>query len=282
VLLLQRRFSPLIAPLVVVALIGSFTLATWQRATLWGDEELLFTIWAENNPHSARAQISCFQLVTARGEYSYGIGRLRAAMDDNPDSSILTGVYLANRAARGQIGAEEFREMTARMQMQRFNREQPQALRLLVNALNANAPVPEHSAIMLEFLDAWRADWASIRVVREQAPYLQGVLLSGQGEPDQALKRFLEALQRINTAESGLNMASMLAGHGHHAQALVLLDATAAALAELPDNALRQSRARLQDEIERLHGLISEEFAHSLSAIWIATGSGTPPSSGRG
>lgn len=259
VLVLQRRFSPMIATLVVVALVGSFTLATWQRATLWGDEELLYTIWAENNPHSARAQISYFYLLTARGEYAYGIARLRGAMDDNPESSILTGVYLANRAARGQIAAEEFREMTARMRMQRFNREQPQVLRLLVNALNANTPVPEHSEIMLEFLDAWRADWGNIRTVREQAPYLQGVLLSGQGEPDQALERFLEALERINTTESGLNMASTLAGHGHHAQALAILDATAAVLAELPDSALRQSRDRLQFEIERLHGLITEE-----------------------
>ena len=260
VMVLQRRFSPVIAPLLVVALIGSFTVATWQRATLWGDEELLFTIWAENNPHSARAQISYFQLVTARGEYPYGITRLRAAMDDNPDSSILTGVYLANRAVRGQIDADEFREVTARMQMQRFNREQPQALRLLVNALNANAPLPEHSEIMLEFLATWRADWGNLRIVREQAPYLQGVLLSGQGEPDRALERFLEALQQINTAESGLNMASLLAGHGHHAQALVVLDAAAAVLAEAPDSALRQSRSTLRSEIERLQGLIGEEL----------------------
>jgi protein O-mannosyl-transferase len=260
VLVLQRRFSPVIAPLVVVALVGSFTLATWQRATLWGDEELLYTVWAENNPHSARAQISYFQLVIARGEYSYGIARLRAAMDENLDSSVLTGVYLTNRVARGQIDAEEFREITARMQMQRFDRQQPRALQLLVNALNADATTPEHTEIMLEFLYAWRADWGGIRVVREQAPYLQGVLLSGQGEPDRALERFLEALQQINTAESGLNMASVLAGHGHHAHALVLLDATDDVLAKLPDGALHQSHSRLQYEIERLHGLISEDM----------------------
>ena len=263
VVALKRRFSPVIAPIVVLALVGSFAVATYQRATLWGDEELLHTVWATNNPHSARAQISYFQVLTAKGEYAFGMAYLRAATEDMPDSSILTGVYLANRAAAGSLSAEEFRETAARMRGQPFDRQQPQALRLLVNGLNAHAPSPEHTEIMMAFLDGWRDDWGSIRVVREQSYYLQGMLLSGQGQPARALEHFLQALERVNTVEGGLNMASTLAGNGHLDEAIAVLEATRLVLADLPDRSLRQRRATLSMEIERLEGLIREDIEPS-------------------
>ena len=260
ILALRKRFSPAIPILIAVALVGSFSLATWQRAVLWGDEELLHTVWAANNPHSARAQIAHFQIVAGQEGPFFALGHLRQAMRDNPDSGLLTAVYLANRIALGTLAADEFREMAHVFRTQSFDGQQPQALRLMVESLNAQDPSPEHAEIMLELLENWRSDRGKdIRAVREQSPFLQGLLASGQGHGSLAAKHFMDALENIATVESGLRMASILASDRHFVEALMLLDLSAEVLRTQPERSLIRTRSTYESEITRLRQLIHED-----------------------
>lgn len=262
-LVLRKRLSPAVPLLLAVALVGSFSVATWQRAVLWGDEELLHAVWSDNNPHSARAQITHYQLLAKKEGHLLALGHLRTAMRDNPESGILTAVYLANRIALGNLAADEFRAMARLFRTQSFDRQQPQALRLIVDSLNAQGSRPEHTAIMLELLQNWRSDWGdNIKGVREQAPFLQGLLVSGQSQGSLAAKYFTDALEHMSTVESGLKMASILASDEHFVEALILLDLSTEVLREQPDRSLVRKRSTYKSEITRLQRLIHEDLEH--------------------
>lgn len=59
-------------------------LATALQARLWGDPLMLALVWAEQNPHSARAQAHAFHYERASGRQEAAEQRLATLMDRNP------------------------------------------------------------------------------------------------------------------------------------------------------------------------------------------------------
>lgn len=258
---LRRKIRPLVLVLVLLAWTGSYALATWQRASLWGKEDQLMLTWAQKNPTSPRAQSSAAEVMLRVAGPEVAAAYFLSAMRKFPDSALLTLNYLSLQASTGRLTADELQEAAGRLRRQPFGSEAQSGLRKLIDHLNNQpATTPEHVEIMMALLEQIRADGRGHETQRLTL-YLQGMLMAGQGNGKAALDYFTQALGYYRSVEAALNMVSQLAGHGHYDPALAMLEQAAAVLAIQPDGELRRNRATYHAEIDRLRRLILEDKA---------------------
>lgn len=253
ILELGRYVRPPLISLLATFVIGTFAVTSWQGARLWGDETQLMLVWAENNPNSPRAQVSAARTWLRLGQPELAFSTLERASRVMPNSAILTGSYLAFKAELGTLNATELSEGAAQLRRQPFDAQLLKALERLVESINAHSPLPEHTAITLSLLEGIRSDLAGrVPVADRFTFYLQGVLLSGQGNAESAYSYFTSALSRYRSVDSGLQIVSILATHGHFEEALGMLEQSKRLLGKLEDSDLRRSRRTYEQEIERL------------------------------
>ena len=264
---LQTRIRPAVVAFMCIAITGSYAFATWQRAGIWGDEDQLSLVWAETNPESPRAQNGAAQTWLRLGHPERAIAVLERAMANNPDSALLHTSYLAYRANLGSLPAAELSSSLQRIRHQPFDAQMLAALKMLVEVINAKAPAPEHAQVLMSFLESLRNDLkGKVQVAHRYSYYLQGLLLSGQGEGKQALPYFSAALARYKSVETGLQIVSMLATNGQFKEALVLLDQSAQVLKTESDSKIKRRAQYLRTRNRQTAGDTGERPSHSIGS----------------
>ena len=232
---------------------SGYALATWQCARLWSDENQLMLVWAKTNQLSARAQNSAVQTWIRLGNSDRALAHLETSLREIPDSALLTANYLSYKAHLGSLSPKEFAEGASRLRHQPFDAQILKALNYLVETLNANAPLPEYTVIMMDLLTSIRNDLQGrVPVAHRYTYYLQGLLLSGQGDGEGAYKYLNEELTFTKSLETSLHMVSLLATYHHFQQALRMLDQSQHLLQTQSDNSLRRQRSTYLDEIASL------------------------------
>ena len=263
ILALRGKVSRPVIALMLVAAIGSYSVATYQRASLWSDEDQLMLVWAETNPQSPRAQSGAAEAVARMVGPEMAAAYFFAAMQQFPDSTLLTLNYLSVQTALGRLDSEEFAEAIERLRLQPFNAEMRSGLRHLVERLNVQPMTTvEHVSLMMTLLEHIRADRPGGEA-RHLIFYLQGRLLAGQGYGHEAYEHFSQAVAQYRRISPTLEMVSVLAQYGHYDSALALLEQASEVLANQPDNTLSRNRSTYAAEIERLRLLILEDQARS-------------------
>lgn len=258
---LRGRVKPAIIALIAIALIGSNAFATWQRATLWGDHNQLMLVWANTNPHSPRAQVTAAQawLRLQRPDRAFAV--LEQAMENLSESTLLTASYLAFKADQGKLSSAELQQGLDRMLEQAFDAQALRALEHLVDTFNAQAPMPQHSEVLLDALGRLRESLGGrVSVAHRFSYYLQGKLLAGQGDGEKAYKHFYQALTYYRSTESALNMVSVLATYKYYQLALEMLEQAEATLEKEPDANLKRRRSTYEMEIKRLRANLLEDI----------------------
>jgi hypothetical protein len=135
-------------------------------------------------------------------------------------------------------------------------------LKYLDESLNVHAPLPKQTAVMMSLLAGIRNDLKGrVPVAERYSYYLQGMLLSGQGDGDRALPYLAKALKQYKSVETGLNIVSMLATHKHFRQARTMLDQSAKVLESQPDSKLIRTRKTYKQEIARLRRNLNDDIA---------------------
>lgn len=249
------------ALLISFVLCGSYAMATWQQARIWGNEPQLMLVWAETNPRSPRAQNSAAQTWLRLGQPDRAIAHLERALKEMPDSALLTSNYLSFKAQLGALSVDELTEGADRLRRQPFDAQMLMALKYLVESLNARAPLPEHTAIVIALLAGIRDDLQGrVPVAHRYTYYLQGLLLSGQGDDEGAYRYLSEALSYYQSVETGLHIVSMLATHGHFPQALGVLEQSRRVLETQPDSKLGRKRSTYEQEIARLRDTLQDDL----------------------
>jgi tetratricopeptide (TPR) repeat protein len=260
---LRNHVKPALVGFIAFTLSGSYAMATWQGARLWGDENQLMLVWAETNPRSPRAQNSAAQTWLRLGLPDRAIAHLEQALRGMPDSALLTSNYLSFKAHVGMLSTDELTQGAERLRRQPFDAQMLMALKYLVEVLNARAPLPEHTAIMMALLAGIRDDLQGrVPVAHRYTYYLQGLLLSGQGDGAGAYRYLSEALSHYQSVETGLHIVSMLATHGHFQQALDLLEQSRRVLETQPDSKLGRQRRTYEQEIARLRTTLNDDIAN--------------------
>lgn len=246
---------------ILIILCGSYALATWQCSRLWGDVNQLMLVWAETNPGSARAQNSAIQTWVRLNQPDRALTHLELALREIPDSALLTANNLSYKAALGVLSLKEFAEGINRLRHQAFEAQMLKALNYLVETLNEHAPLPEHTAIMMEFLEGMRNDLhGRVPIAHRYTYYLQGLLLSGQGDGEGAYRYLTKELEITQNLETSLHMVSLLATHHHFRQAINMLGQSRHLLETKPDTLLRRKRSTYQQEITNLRLNLESEI----------------------
>ena len=258
---LRTRIRPALVVFIALALNGSFAIATWQWATVWGDEDQLTLVWAETNPTSPRAQNEAARTWLNLGHPDRAIAVLKRAIAANPNSALLTSSYLTQRTYLGQITPLELKKSLDKLRDQPFDPQMLRVLKHLVELVNASAPAPEHAELLLSYLRSLREDLdGRVPVAHRYSYYLQGLLLSGQGDGQRALPYLEEALSHYGSIETGLHIVSLLATHGHYREALIMLDQSSLTLHAQPDSTLGRYRSTYENEIERLRQTLRDDL----------------------
>lgn len=233
-----------LAGFIALTLSGSYAAATWQQSKIWGSEPDLMLVWAETNPHSPRAQNSAAQTWLRLGQPDRAFAILERAMKDMPDSALLTTSYLSYKAELGNLSVSELHAGVDRLRKQPFDAQMLKSLQYLVEIVNARGPLPDHARIIMDLLAGIRENLhKQVPVAHRYTYYLQGLLLSGQGNGEEAYHYLTEALSHYNSVETGLNIVSMLASHGHFKQALGILEQSEHLLETQIDNDLKRYRS---------------------------------------
>lgn len=262
ILALRKQLKPALAAFVCLAIVGSYAAATWQRAGIWGGANELALVWAKTNPTSPRAQNGAAQTWMRLGHPERAIAVLQRAILKNPDSALLLANYLAHKASIGSLTASELQDSLQRLRHQPFDAQMLQALKTLVDVLNAKAPLPEHTALLMSYLEWMRSDLkGKVPVADRYSYYLQGLLLCGQGDAESALPYLARALKKYRSVETGLNIVSMLATHHHYRQALTILNQSEKVLEAEPDGKLIRPRSTYAQEITRLRANLNDDMA---------------------
>lgn len=253
--------KPWLPLFIACSLCSSYGLSTLQYSKLWGNEGQLMLVWAKMNPDSARAQNSAVQTLDKLGQSERAIEYLEESLKTLPNSSLLISNYLSYKADLGQLTSEEFSKYANRLLQLPFDPQLMRALNHLVLTFNSRAPLPEHSAIMMSMLESMRDNLQGrIPIVHRYTYYLQGLLLSGQGDGDGAYHYFTRELDYTKNLESSLNMMSILADRGYFQHALGILEQSQRILEAQPDKALKRPRNMYEKEIEKLRTTLHNDI----------------------
>lgn len=258
---LKERSGIRTAFITAAIVIAIFAISTFLRTSLWSDNTKLYSVWAQKNPHSVRAQINYFQTIAMLGDHGEAIAVLETAMADNPESALLPILYAANQLSRSKLSEENFSTIARRLENLRYERRQETALKELIGVINRKPQFLSHADVMRAILLDWQRNWGSIPIVKKQAPYLQGLLESGQGNAGTARDFFIEALAGIDTVESGLNMTEILIQDEHYVEADEFLNHVEALLDQRPDYLFDPEGKWLKFGIEQMKKRISENLS---------------------
>jgi tetratricopeptide (TPR) repeat protein len=270
---LRRKVKPAAVGAIGVVLAAVYALATWQHAALWGDEDRLLLVWAQMNPTSVRAQTSAAQTWLRRNDAAKAVAILEDADRRLPDNALLISGTLMARAELGTLTLAQLEEGARRIRQVPFDAQAIRALEELVNDLNRRGRQPERAKVLNDLLQGIRHDVGdTIPPVYKKTYYLQGLLLAGQGQPEEALPYFVQALEIYNSVDAGMRMVSDVALLGQFRAALALLSHVEALLGTLDDEQLEVSRGTFESDIARLRAsllmdLDQEGAADRLSSL---------------
>ena len=175
-----------------------------------------------------------------------------------PHSSLVSLQWLLHKVMQHQATEAEFERVRQLLPQQRFDAQTLMGIRMIVEVL---LETPDHSKSRqpaLKLLDEmksiprFRAAYMFDRV----EPYLRGLLLMAEGEPDAAMPHLKVAMQRFNDIDLALSTVSNMANSGHVAYALLLLDEAQQILTRQSTGKLVLPRQAYEMDIQRIRGLL--------------------------
>lgn len=258
---LSGKISIVVIGVLVAALLGTLAWLTWQRATLWADDEKLQTYWALATPNSPRAQNYLAVQAFRRGQPVAGMARLDQAIEQLPHSSLLTMQWLLQRVLFRIATESDFKTATERVSAQRFDAQAVLGLRMIVEDLIQPNRSPQYRQWTRELLMTMEGNprYQRVPLFRRVKPYLEGLLWLADEEMDNALPSLALAMDRYADTDTALSIVAHLGNTGHPVEALQMLDKAESIYTRQPVSKLKRPRAVYDAEIPRLRLLLEED-----------------------
>lgn len=199
---------------------------TWQRASLWTQQDRMAYLWADQNPTSSRAQATA-ALFEIRSVPPLAVMRLSPLAKQKPDDLQIMLNLASARCAAGGLGPADIDAVSYALRHatqgdQLVHRWLEEALVMARRHVCHGIDVPT----VARWIEATRANptIAAIAGRQQDLHSLAGQLALAQRQPGRALKEFDAAFAASPTPQAALQQAGMLASAGCFQQALVHLD----------------------------------------------------------
>jgi len=240
---------------------------TWQRASLWTQQDTMAYLWAERNPTSSRAQATA-ALFEMRRVPPLAVMRLSPLAKQRPDDLQLVLNLASARCAAGGLGPADIDAVAYALRHategdQLVHRWLEEALVLARRGSCRGIDVPT----VARWIDATRANptIAAIAGRQQDLHSLAGQLALAQHQPERALEEFNAAFAASPTPQAALQQAGLLASAGCFEQALAHLDG--ATMDDAGDQAQPWNMQRVHQWVLRRDGFWEHERIALRAAI---------------
>jgi len=239
----------------ISVLVMLFSLFTWQRSTLWGNQTQLLLTWAMANPDSTRAQTSATDELSRLGAYHIAKSNLDQAIAREPENITLQLRRLLLNINHHRFSQQEFSGLLRLGQSKPYEFRAFQLLKqIALTAKNgANKSFGSHQALTLLQALEKNPKAGDGTGPDHLLQHLIGIELLSEGKVSLALAAFQRSLKSRPSADAGMQQVAILATAGADKQALVLLDEVALILRRHKDHRLSAKKiAFLKSEIQRI------------------------------
>ncbi len=258
---LSGKISLSVVGVVVAAMLSMLGWLTWQRASLWGNNEKLQAYWALATPDSPRAQNYLAVQAFQQGQPAVGMARLEQAMERLPHSSLLTMQWLLQRVLHGIATESDFKAASSRVVVQRFDAQAVLGLRMIVEELILPGKNPQYREWTRDLLQVMEGNsrYQAVPLFQRLRPYLEGLLWVSDGNMENALPSLALAMDRYADTDTALSIVAHLGNTGHPAEALQMLDRAQGIYERQPAVKLKRPQSVYDTEFERLRVLLKED-----------------------
>lgn len=261
---LGRQYRPRMAVTATLALVAMLAGMTWQRSLLWADADRLQTYWAMKDPQSPRGRNYLISSLVSEKKYGQALAWADKAVQELPQSSLLTMSWLRIHVNTGQATEQHFEQAAAQLVQQAFDAQTVAGLRTLVDDAVAAPELTRYHRPLLRLLNnlSEHGPYKQFPLFLRVMAYNKARLYLLMGDIPQAQVHYLESIQRYGLASSAMQMFAEMAGAGHWDEAQQLLDRIQQGVdsGKLQTNPLGQ--AHYQQEIQRMQkALVSDRAA---------------------
>lgn len=224
---LSEVIKPSVVIFISVLLLAFFAAMTWQRAILWSDTTRLQLFWAQNSPNSARGQDFIARKLIDNQQYAEAIHFLENAIQQHPDSGVLSLGLLSLKVSKGVVTHQDFLQTAQSITLQRVEYQNTQILRGIVFfVLDDPLLAKQYSNDLIHILDALMKNrsYFNNADVMSIITFLKASILLAQDKPLDAYQHFSQALIFSGEPATGFNMVVALANAGYRELALSFLN----------------------------------------------------------
>ena len=224
---LSEVIKPSVVIFISVLLLAFFAAMTWQRAILWSDTTRLQLFWAQNSPNSARGQDFIARKLIDNQQYGEAIHFLENAIQQHPDSGVLSFGLLSLKISKGVVTHQDFLQTAQSIALQRVEYQNTQILRGIVFfVLDDPLLAKQYSNDLIHILDALMKNrsYSNNADVMSIITFLKASILLAQDKPLDAYQHFSQALMLSGEPATGFNMVVALANAGYRELALSFLN----------------------------------------------------------
>jgi tetratricopeptide (TPR) repeat protein len=259
---LSEIIKPSIVIFISVLILAFLSVMTWQRASLWSDENKLMLYWAQNSPNSPRAQSIIAEVLARGGHYQEANDIVERALERRPESGLLALQLLLQKIEEGSVSQQDFIRTKQQVSLQRADTQAAIAIRdLIFFTLDKPQIIAKYGDDLLAILNAMSDNPSYLRIkdFKSYALFLQGRILTLQNKPDVAYQYYSQSLALSADVEDGLNMVVVMGNAGYLQQALKLLDETEGVYDKQPVNTLKKSRTYYDGAIKQTrHDMLND------------------------
>jgi len=256
---LGRRYRPRVAIAVFASLITMLAGMTWQRSTLWADNDRLQAYWATSDPQSARGRNYLIGHLMSEWMYAQALTLAEDSARELPNSSLMTMTLLRTKFAIGEAVESDFEQAADRLAQQTFDAQTVAGLRELVDQAVTISELSKYRLPLLHLLDALgeRGPYKDLPLFKRVTAYNKARLYLAMEDMPQAQKYYAEAIERYGIANSAMQMFAEVANSGHLDVAQRLLDRIRQGVDDDTLNTQPMGRAHFQQEIDRMQATLA-------------------------
>jgi tetratricopeptide (TPR) repeat protein len=245
-----------IGALIILTTLGACLVA---RADLWSDRASLYVRWANENPHSPRAQLSAINVLQRSGGTDAALQRLTRAISTNPDSLALHAHRVRIYGQADQLKLEYVRQLRKVAKTANFTGEAVVAMRRLTDETVKGTI---EGVSNKEILEVWHSLAQNENYTRSMSTqslihYETGRLHTLLGDEGKALQSFRQSLSSGPHVQTAMMQAGILATNGYYCDALSQLRKAQQFLSSDPD--IRNNREYYAAQVRRLRRIMTKE-----------------------
>ncbi len=265
---IPQRISAWPRALMAFGILGTLAFLSHERAKLWGNPEQLELYWAVTAPTSPRAKNTLASYYFRHGDPSRAEATLQNALQEHPDSSLLTFSLLLIKVRTNTIEKTDFKQASERLENQTIDGQAIMGLRLLIESVITRNQQPWLMHESLKFVEELEKHPMAHKqyYIERILPYLKAKLYLSQQRWKDAEQQYKKAIALYKDIDAAMQMVSEMAIAQQPERAMRLLDMAEKLFPTQPERSLRFTRAYYQREINRVRSVLKRTAISSVQS----------------